>query len=455
VLLGLCLGASRSGGEDWPQLLGPRANGKSGETGLIERWDTNGPVLLWSKDIGTGYSAPSVRDAELVVHHRQRDEEIVEALDAASGAARWRYAYRSEFIDPYGYNNGPRASPLLTADSCFTFGAEGMLVCLDRQTGQLRWRRDTGREWQIPAAFFGVGSSPVLEGDLLLVMIGGQPNSGMAALDRRTGKTVWESVGERNWTGVPMTGWPGNRTVRWADHEKQASYATPVLATLHGRRRALCLMRQGLVCLDPKTGVVDFSFWFRARINDSVNAANPVVWEDTVLISAAYYKVGAVALRVKPDGRSVEEAWRGTALETHWNTPILHDGFVYAFSGRNEPDARFRCVEFKTGAIKWDRDESWPAHSTKTPSVYGRGSLILADGKLIVLGEGGRLGIFKAQPTAAEQLAAFQVPMLEYPCWAGPVLSAGRLYLRSENKLLCYDFKAEGVSAKSAPSTQP
>jgi len=425
---------------DWPRFLGPTANGISMETGLLDSFQSNSPALLWEKNIGTGYSAPSVRDNLLVLHHRISNEEIVECFQADSGKAVWRYGYPSRFQDPYGYNNGPRCTPLLTSNRCYTFGAEGKLVCLDLVTGKLVWQRDTGADWNVPAAFFGVGSTPLIEADKLLVMVGGQPDSGMVAFDPQTGKTLWESVGARNWEGQPMVGWPNERKVQWQPWEKQASYATPVACTIHGQRQVLCLMRQGLVALNPTNGQVNFSFWFRSRANDSVNAMSPVVSDDLILISGAYYQVGSVLLRVKPGGKDVEEAWRSTVLEIHWNTPILHDGYLYAFSGRNEPDANFRCVEFKTGKLIWERDERWPPHSTPTPSVYGRGSAIMADGKLIVLGEGGLLGLFKINPQKAEEISRLQVPQLHYPCWAAPVLSRKRLYLRSEDRLVCFNF---------------
>ncbi len=159
-----------------------------------------------------------------------------------------------------------------------------------------------------------------------------------------------------------MSGWPGEQTVRWQSWEKQASYSTPIAVTIHGRRQVLCLMRQGLVSLDPKTGAVNFSFWFRSRANDSVNAMTPVVVDDLIFISGAYYKVGSVLLRVNPDGKGVEEVWRGTTMELHWTTPIYVGGYLYAFSGRNEPDARMRCIEFKTGKLMWDRDDKEPPH---------------------------------------------------------------------------------------------
>jgi len=426
-------------GSDWPRLLGPLGNGISQETGLPDKWPTNGPPLLWTKALGTGYGAPSVRGEDLVVQHRLGDEEIVECVDAAIGKTRWRYTYPSHFIDPYGYNNGPRSTPALSSNRCYTFGAEGRLLCLDTG-GKVVWQRDTGVDWNVPPAFFGVGSSPLLEGDQLVVMVGGQPNSGVVALDKNTGKTVWESVGEKNWQGIRMRGWPGEPPVRWQVSEKQASYSTPLGVTINGKRHLLCLMRQGLVSVDPKMGDVNFSYWFRSHANDSVNAMTPVVVDDLIFISAAYYKVGSVLLRVKPDGKGVEEVWRGLSMENHWTTPIYHDGHLYAFSGRNEPDARFRCVDFKTGNLLWDVDQSWPPHSTLTPSVYGRGSCILADGKLIALGEGGILGMFRLNPDKPEEICRFQVPELHYACWAAPIFSRKRLYLRSEDRLVCYDL---------------
>ena len=426
--------------DDWPQFLGPNRDGISAETGLLEKFPTNGPSIVWQKEIGTGYSAPSVRGNKLVLFHRVGNEEVVEAFGATNGAAIWRYAYPSSFQDPYGYNNGPRCTPLLSDDFCYTFGAEGVLSCLDLKTGKLVWQRISAKEWNIPEAFFGVGSTPVLEENLLIVMIGGQPNAGVVGLDAKTGKTVWESVGEKNWTGVPMTGWPGERKVEWRRYEKQASYATPTLATVNGKRMAFCLMRQGLVSLNPKTGEVYDSFWFRARVDESVNAADPVVVSNQVFISSAYYKSGSVLLKIRPENQKFEEIWRSLVLEIHFTTPIIKDGFLYAFSGRNEPDARFRCVEWQTGKATWDRDEHWQAHSTPQPNNYGRGSCILADGKLIVLGEGGLLGLYKLNSKKDEELSRWQVPQLHYPTWAAPVLANKKLYLRSENRLVCLEL---------------
>ncbi|MBP9900361.1 MAG: PQQ-like beta-propeller repeat protein [Verrucomicrobia bacterium] len=455
LLLVAVLTASASA-EDWPRFLGPRGDNTSAEINLLDHWNPNGPPIIWEKSVGAGYSAPSVSKDLLVLHHRLGNEEIVEAMDARSGKSKWEYKYPSRFVDPFGYNNGPRATPLLTSNRCFTLGAEGKLLCLDLADGSLVWQRDTAEEWNVPKAFFGVGSTPLLEGDRVIVMVGGQPDTGVVALDPTTGKTIWKNVGRKTWNGVIPVGGRTTKPYEWTGSEMLASYASPVAATIHGQRHLFCLMRQGLVALNPTNGAVRFRRWFQAPVNESVNAMTPVVHDDLVFFSAAYYRVGAVALRVQPDGQSFAETWRSPSnsferdpatgnypspvLEIHFSTPVLLYGFLYAFSGRNEPDATFRCVELQTGALRWSRDEGWPAHSTRQPNVFGRGSAILAEGKLIVLGEGGRLGLFRPNPEKPEELCAWQVPSLRYPCWAGPVLSDRRLFLRSEDKLVCLDW---------------
>lgn len=433
---------------DWPQFLGPVQNATSPEKGLAKKLPL---PILWQRQIGSGYSAPSIFGDKLVFHHRVGSEEIVEACEAATGKTLWTVRYRSDFTDPFGYNNGPRCTPLLAGGRCYTFGAEGVLLCLELATGKEIWRRDTGKDFHVPESFFGVGSTPILEGKLLIVMVGGQPDSGVAAFDAETGETAWANVGEKSWNGVKMLHWPGERMVAWNTsdpiYQKQASYCSPVAAPIHGKRHLLCCTRQGLVSLDPTSGSVNFSYWFRSRQDSTVTAMTPIVSGDLIFISSAYYRTGSVLLRVAEDGHSVEEVWRGLQLEMHWSQPLLIDGNLFAFSGRNEPDARFRCVEFATGKLKWDLQEGWPngGHSKLSPdevppAVYGRGSAIFADGKIYALGEAGLLGIFAPNAKQAEELARWQIPGMQYPCWAGPVLSEKRLYLRSEERLICLDL---------------
>jgi outer membrane protein assembly factor BamB len=436
---------------DWPEFLGPNRNGTSPETGLFDKFPEGGPRIVWQKDTGIGYAVPSVRDGVLVLHHRIGGEEIVEAMNAATGASLWLHKYPSFYQDPFGFNNGPRCAPLLTADKCYTLGAEGVLKCLDLKSGKQLWIRVTQNDFDVPQAFFGCGSSPVLEDGKLIVQIGGQPDSNIVAFDAATGKTLWQNGGAKTWDGALMQKWPGEPFVKWDPahpaFQKMASYCTPALATFHGKRHVLTVTRQGLISLDPATGAHNFSFWFRSPREETVNAMTPVVKGDLILISSAYYRSGSVLLRVRPDGKGVDEVWRGLSLEMHWSQPNLIAGHIFAFSGRNEPDAIFRCVEFATGKVKWERREDWPnaSHSKlhageAPPNVFGRGSTIFADGKLFALGEAGLLGLFKPNTEKLEEVSRWQVPGLTYPCWGAPVLAERRLFLRGENKLICLDL---------------
>ncbi len=444
-------------GEDWPIFLGPQGTGISREKNLLDKWPEDGPPVVWKKKIGTGYSAPSVLGHRLIVIHRPKDEDIVDCVHAVTGKPIWNYKYDTDYSDPYGYNNGPRCTPLLTKNRCYTFGAQGKLLCLDLESGKKVWERDTGTDWKVPDHFFGFGCTPILEDGLLIVLVGGQPNSGVVAFDPETGKTVWEAVGKETWNGVPQDE-NNNRPYKWTGNEMIVSYSSPIAATIHGQRHLLCLMRQGLVSLDPKTGKLNFKYWFRAKVHESVNAARPVVVGDEIFLSAAY-ETGAALLKVKSDGKEYDVVWRDRAgLSTHWSTTIATKGHLFGFSGRHEQEAMFQCRDLKTGDVAWetngfDGDVNDLKQDPKTGKIvnkttgkpehwpfYGRGSKIIADGKFIVLGERGTLALVKIDPKKFEEISRTSYPEIHYPAWAAPVLSRGYLYLRSEDHVLCLDL---------------
>lgn len=447
-------------GDDWPIFLGPNQTGHSEETGLKVDWSEEPPPVLWSKEIGTGYSAPSVRGNRLVIHHRPRDREIIECCRADTGETLWKTSYPTRYSDPYGYNNGPRCSPILTDKLCYTYGAEGKLVCTELATGKLVWIRDVQKDFQLPDWFFGIGCTPILEGNLLITLVGGQPNSGVVAFDAQTGKTVWEAVGKETWDNA-KTGWENDPIYEWEGDEMVVSYSSPIAATIHGQRHVLCLVRQGLVSLDPKTGKENFHYWFRSRTHDSVNAARPVVVGDEILLSAAY-RVGSALIKVSPDGKSVEEVWKDSEnLMAHWSTPIYQDGYVYGFSGRHENQGELRCIDWKTGKVLWQTNGLIVDPSTlkQDPTsgqildkatnkpipwpVFGRGSKIIFDGHFLILGERGTLALARISSEKYEEIGRTGYDEIGVPAWAAPVLSRKRVYLRDENALICLDFSTD------------
>ena len=447
-------------GQDWPCFLGPLGTGECAETNWLKTWPEDGPEVTWQKRIGTGYSAPSVMGNRLVVHHRPRDEDIVDCLRADNGEPLWRFTYPTDYQDRYGYNNGPRCTPLLTKNRVYTLNPEGKLFCLDLISGKQVWARDCAKDFRIPEDenFFGVGCTPILEGNLLIVFVGGQPNSGVVAFDSETGDVVWQNVGKTTWDGVEM-GDAGKAKYRWTGKESIYSYSTPLAATIHGRRHILCFLRHGLVSLDPKDGSVNFKYWFRPRVRESVNAARPVVIDDKIFLSAAY-ELGSVLLQVQPSGKEVKVVWKDSEnMLTHWSTTIHVDGHLYGFSGRHEYEGELRCLDLKTGDVRWKTPdfEKNSAKIIRSPitgeikdvdgkSIFGRGSKIQLGDRFLVLGEWGTLALVKVRPDKFEELGRRSVPGVKYPAWAAPVLSRGRVYLRSETHLVCLDLaeKSEG-----------
>jgi outer membrane protein assembly factor BamB len=385
---------------DWPQFLGPERNGVSSEAGLIATWPKEGPPLLWQREVGEGFSGPVVAGGALVVFHRRGNEEIVECLDAASGKQRWKFSYPTQYRDLLGKGDGPRSTPVIAGKQVFTLGAEGRLHCLELENGKKVWDRALSSEYQVRRGFFGVGTSPLAEGNLLLVNVGGK-GAGIVAFDQATGKEAWRAT----------------------DHD--ASYASPVAATLDGVRYVFFFTREGLVGLDPRDGTVRFSKHFRSRSNESVNAATPLVLDGHVFVSACY-GTGAGLFRVRPDG--VDEVWQNDeTLSNHYSTSVPGGAFLYGFDGRQEQGPRLRCVEWKTGKVRWTQED------------FGCGSLVIADGRLIALTEAGDLVLIEATPEAYREKA--RASLLAGPCRAQLALADGRLYARDSKKVVCWNVK--------------
>jgi outer membrane protein assembly factor BamB len=391
---------TRSDGADWPQFRGPNRDGVCQDTGLRVSWPREGPPLVWDKNVGTGYSGPVISGERLILFHRIADKEVVQCLTAASGKPVWQYAYPTHYEDDYGKGNGPRSTPVVAGQRVYTLGAEGMLHCLDMAGGKKVWARSITRDYEAPKNFFGVGTTPLVEGKLLLVNVGGD-KAGIVAFDRETGKEMWRATSDG------------------------ASYASPVAATIDGVRHVFFFTKAGIISVSPSDGKIRFNKPWRSRSDASVNAATPIVVKDLVFISASY-ETGAVVLRVKKD--RAEVVWKSEdVLSNHYETSIYYDGHLYGFDGRQELGAQFRCVELKTGKVRW------------TKEGFGCGSMILADGKLIVLTEKGELVLVEPTPRAYREKG--RTARLTKPCRAPIALADGRLYLRDDHRLVCLNLK--------------
>lgn len=420
---------------DWPSLLGPTHNMVSAETNLLKRFPPGGPPLLWQVHKGDGYASPSIVGERLILFHRLGNEEVVDCLHSGDGKPIWRFAYPTAYRDRYGYNHGPRASPVIAGDSVFTFGAEGKLHCLDLATGQARWRRDILAEFRLKQNFFGVGSTPLVEGDKLIVNVG---NPTVVAFDTRTGRELWRA---------------GNQ---WGP-----SYATPVAATMHGQRHVFVFAggesdppTGGLLCLDPADGKIAFAFPWRGRRYESVNASSPVVFGNRVFISECYGSGGAL-LEVLANG-SCSVLWTNRKFGTHFMTSIYKDGYLYGIDGYVMQAARLVCVDAATGKEMWSTRPIWeevvPTKDGPRKLVRGtfRGWLLSVDGHFLCLGELGHLLWLDLTPQGCRPLDRVWL-FAAQETWTPPVLSRGRLYIcqnardpfhDTPPRLLCYDLRA-------------
>jgi len=385
---------------DWPQFLGPARNGVYAGTPLNEKWPAAGPRVLWRKQVGSGLSGPVVSGNHLILFHRVGDREVVESFDALTGAPQWQHGYPTAYRDDFGFDEGPRAVPVVADGLVFTYGAEGKLHAVDLSTGKPVWSVDAMREFDVDKGYFGAAGSPLIEGGRVIANIGGK-KGGIVAFDAKTGKVSWTATTDA------------------------ASYSSGVAGTIQGTRYAIFLTRAGLVGLDPASGQVKFQRPWRARQAASVNAATPIVVGNRIFVSAEYGP-GAGVLQL--DGTKLTDVWASDdALSNHYATSVLHEGRLYGFHGRQEFGPVFRAVDFATGKVLWS-----------TPR-FGAGSVTLAGNRLVILRESGQLVVAAASAASFQQIAAAQI--LPATVRAYPALADGILYVRNDNTLIAVDLR--------------
>ena len=414
---------TRKTGIDWNGFLGPNRDSKSSETGILTKWPAKGLPIKWQTDVGTGYGSCTTARGRCFFFDRVDNLARLRCLNAETGKIIWTYTYKTNYDDAFGFDNGPRTSPLIDDDRVYVFGVEGQLHCVSVSDGKKIWSLDTNDEFDVVPNFFGVGSTPAIHKNLLVVMMGGSPpedlgtpvmrldsvtanGSAIVALNKLTGKVVYS-------TGDDL-----------------ASYASIKLTTIGPKTFAIVFARGGLRIFQIDNGKEVFDFPWRAKKLESVNAATPVVADGRALITESYEK-GCAQFDLSPLGRGEDPSvtWqdpprsRDKIMASHWMTPVVHDGFMYGCT--DSPRKELRCVDWKTGEVKW-----------RVPS-RARSSFLYADGHILSLAEDGNLQLFAADPSAFQLVAETKLDMLGTPAWSAPVLSNGLLYVRGSKKLVC------------------
>lgn len=422
-------------GVDWPSFLGPTGDGKTTERGLSARSNSS-LKFRWLIPVGEGYSAPIIVAGRCMVFDRVKNLVRCRCLNSETAKELWTFTYHSNYQDKYNYDGGPRASAVSDGQRVYLHGPEGMLHCLTLEDGKLLWKVNTFLSFGVVQNFFGVGSTPLLDDNKLIVHIGGSPPGSenktfggltsngtcIVTFDKTTGKVLYQG---------------GNDL---------ASYASPQLATLGGKKIGLIFARDGLFGFDPDKGTDLFRHSFRARLLESVNVSNAIIDQDRIFLSESY-AVGSTLLRYS-NGK-IETLWtamprrRDQGIAAHMNTPILAGKYVFGCTGRQPNEAELRCIELETGKVMWREQPQLGDYQA------GRGTLTYADGHFLYLAEEGVLFLIKANPKKYELVTIWDgrmhakdgppLPMLPEPSWAAPVLSHGLIYLRGQGRMVCLE----------------
>ncbi len=388
----------------WPHLLGPRRDGTAPTT-RIAAWPADGPRVLWRRSVGEGFAGPAVAAGRLLLFHRVADEEVLESLDPATGRPTWSASYATDYRDDFGFDEGPRATPTVAQGRVFTLGAQGELQAVDLATGQRLWSVGTHARFGVRKGFFGAASAPLVDGDHVMVNVGGR-DAGIVAFDVASGEVVWTAT----------------------DHE--ASYSAPVTADLGGHHSALFFTRNGLVEIDPASGRVRADYPWRSRSRSSVNAASPLVIGERVYLSASY---GTGAVLLERSAAGFIPVWSSDdVLTNHYSTSVHHRGYLYGFHGRQEYGQSLRAVELSTGKLAWEVKR------------FGAGTLLLANDRLLILRERGELVLAEATPEAFRPLASSRI--LDGTVRAYPALANSMLFARNESELIAVELSSPPVN---------
>ncbi len=382
----------------WTQWRGPNRDGIAREK-IRSNWSEVPPGEIWRRDMGSGFSGITVAGKRLYTMYSDGTNEYLASLEAATGREIWRTPTDKHYAESVG-GDGPRATPLLDDGMLYTISAYGKLYALNPQNGKVVWQQDLVAKFGAQMPRWGFSMTPIVDGDMLLTDVGGKTGYSVMAFHKKSGEVIWHSQ-----TDIP-------------------GYSSPMVVPAGGVRQALFFTGTRLVSVNPDNGEKYWAFPWITRYD--VNAATPVfVPPDRVFISSDYGKGGAL-LQIKTENGRVTAAplWQNREMKNHMATCIYRDGYLYGFD-----DARLKCIDAATGETRWQKQG------------FGKGTVLMTDDHLIVLGERGQLALVKTTPEAYTEIADLG-QVLTGRCWTVPTLVNGRLYLRSLKEMVCLDFHA-------------
>ena len=379
---------------EWSQWLGKNRNGISQSENINLDWETKAPTVVWKQDIGKGFSAFSIANGKAYTMYSVSNNEFVAAFDAATGKELWKFRTGNKFGDSMG-GDGPRSTPTVENNVVYIYGAHAELYALNAENGSKIWENDLKETANAAVPTWGFCTSPLIEGNLLIVEAGGKPNKSIVAVDKNTGEIVWTS------------------------QEDKVGYSSPIAIDMHGQRQILNFTGTKLVSVTPDGKLLWSHPWITPY---DVNAATPIfIAPDKVFISTEY-DVGATLLQINSD-MSVKPIWKNRNMRNQMATSIYHDGHIYGI------DSKFlKCIDAFTGEDKWVK------------RGYGKGSLILVNDHLIVLGAQGNLGLIEANPSEYVEKGVVKV-LNSGKCWTVPAIADGKLFIRNEYEALCLDIR--------------
>jgi len=381
---------------DWPRWRGPDANGISKETGWTTRWPAEGPKRLWTAKVGIGFASFSVANGRVYTTGNTDNTDTIFCFDANTGKELWKHSY-PEKLDAKYYEGGTSATPTVDGDRVYSLSKRGELFCLEASKGTVIWSKNAAKELKAKLPTWGFAGSVFVERDMALLNVG---TSG-AALDKKTGNILWSSGAD------------------------EAGYSTPVTFDLRGERGVALAGKKDVFTVRLKDGRELWRHPWKTKYD--VNAADPIVSGNVMFISSGYGH-GCALLDLSSTPPKV--VWDNENLRTHTSPAVLIGDYLYgADDDCYKPDATFRCVELKTGKVKW---------SEKTGFV----TLMAAEGKLIALTARGELLVVEATPQAFKPIARAQV--IGGKCWTTPVLANGKIYCRNAaGDVVCLDVRGE------------